>query len=98
MASMHQPGFMTLDEIGRPPVAAETFQFLAGDAGEQGRVGNLVAVEMQDRQHRAVGDRIEKFVGMPCRGEGSGFRLAIADDTGDDQARIVEHRPERMAE
>ena len=90
---------MTLDEVGRPPVAAEQlFQFLVLDAGQDGRVGNLVAVEMQDRQHRAVGGRIEKLVGMPRRGQRSGFRLAIADDAGDDEIGIVEHRPERMAE
>src|ERR1039458_5680352 len=53
---VHQNGLVTLDEVGRPPVAAEQLlQFLAGDAGEKRRVGNLVAVEMQDRQYRAVG-------------------------------------------
>src|ERR1035437_1574121 len=35
---------------------------------------------------------------MPGRGQRSGFRLAIADDAGDDEIRIVEHRPKRMAE
>ena len=96
---MHQLGLVTLDEVGRPPVTAEQLlQFLAGDACEDGRVGNLVAVEMQDRQHRAVGGRIEKLVGMPRRGQRSGFRLAVADDAGDDEIGIVEHRPERMAE
>ncbi len=53
---------------------------------------------MQDRQHRAVGRRIEKLVGMPGRGQRPGLRLAVADDAGDDQIGIVEHRPERMAE
>ena len=96
---MHQLGLVTLDEVGRPPVAAEQLlQFLVLDAGQDGRVGNLVAVEMQDRQHRAVGGRIEKLVGMPRRGQRSGFRLAVADDAGDDEIGIVEHRPERMAE
>src|SRR5712691_8381759 len=90
---------MTLDEVGRPPVTAEQlFQFLAGDASEQRRVCNLVSVEMQDRQHRPIGGRIEKFVRMPGRCQGSGFRLAIADHAGDDEIGIVERRPERMAE
>ncbi len=35
---------------------------------------------------------------MPRRGQRPGFRLAIADDAGDDEIGIVEHRPERMAE
>jgi hypothetical protein len=68
------------------------------DSGQDGWVGNLVAVEMQDRQHRTVGDRIEELVGMPRRGQRSGFRFAIADDAGDDQVGSVKHRPERMAE
>ena len=85
---VHQLGLVTLDEVGRPAVAAEQlFQFLVRDAGEDGRVGNLVAVQMQDRQHRAVGGRIEELVGMPGRGQRSGFRLAVADDAGDDRDR-----------
>ena len=96
---MHQVRLVTLDEIGRPAVAAQQlFQFFAGDAGEDGRIGDLVAIEMQDRQHRAVGGRIEKFIGMPRRRQRSGLRFAVADDAGDDQIGIVEHRAERMAE
>src|SRR6185437_16718186 len=41
---------------------------------------------------------IEELVGMPRRGQRSGLRFAVADDAGDDQVGIVEHRPERMAE
>src|ERR1035441_10903909 len=68
------------------------------DTSQDGRIGNLVAVEMQDRQHRAIGGRVEKLVGMPRRGQWSGFRLPIADDAGHDEIGIVEHCPERMAE
>ena len=90
---------MPRDEVRRPTVATEElFQLVAGDAGEHGGVGNLVAVEMQDRKHRAVGGRIEKFVGMPRRGQRSGLRLAIAHDACDHEAGIVENRPERVAE
>ena len=53
---------------------------------------------MQDRQHRAVGFRIEKLVGMPRGGQRSGFRLAIADDAGGDEIGIVEHRSECVTE
>ena len=99
MSLMHHLRLVALDEVRRPAVAAEQLlQFLMLDAGQDGRVADLVAVEVQDRQHRAVGDRIEKLVGMPGRGQRSGFRLAVADDAGDDQIGIVEHRPERMAE
>jgi len=48
---------------------------------------------MQDRQHRTVGGRIEKFVGMPRRGQRSGFCLAVTDDTGDDQSGLSNTAP-----
>src|ERR1035438_3715724 len=58
----------------------------------------VVLPKSQDWQHRPIGGRIEELVGMPRRGQRSGFRLAIADDASDDEIGIVEHRPERMAE
>ena len=77
---VHQRRLMSLDVIRRPAVAAqELVQFLRFDPREDGRVGDLVAVEVQDRQHRAVGDGIEKLVGLPRRRQRTGFRLAIAD-------------------
>ena len=68
------------------------------DAGQDGRVADLEAVEVQDRQHGAVADRIEELVRLPCRGQRAGLRFAIADDTGDDQIGIVERCPKRMAQ
>jgi hypothetical protein len=35
---------------------------------------------------------------MPRGCQRSGFSLAISDDAGDDEIRIIEYRPERMAE
>ena len=88
MACMHQLGLVTLDEMRRPAVAAkQLLQFLALDAGQDCRIGDLVAVEVQDRQHRAIGGGIEKLVGMPRRRQRPGFRLAVADDAGDDRDR-----------
>jgi hypothetical protein len=49
---VHQCRLMSLNVIGRPAVAAqELIQFLRFDAREDRRVGDLVAVEVQDRQH-----------------------------------------------
>ena len=72
--------------------AQQVGQFLAADARQHGRIGDLEAVEMQDRQHRAVARRVEKLVGVPAGGQRAGFRLAVADDAGDDQIGIVEGR------
>ena len=77
---VHQRRLMALDVVRRPAIAAqELIQFFRFDARENGRVGDLVAVEMQDRQHRAIGDGIEKLVGLPRRRQRTCFRLAIAD-------------------
>ena len=96
---VHSRGLVTLHEVRCPSVAAEQLlQLLARDAGKYGRIGDLVPVEVQDRQHGAVGGGVEKLVGMPRRGERPRFRLAIADHAGDDEIRIVEDGAERVAE
>ncbi len=60
------------------------------DAGEEAGIGDLVPVQVEDRQHAAVAGRVEEFVTVPSGGEGAGLRLAVADDAGDDQVRVVE--------
>src|SRR5580693_5598034 len=72
---------VTADQVG---------QFLAADAREHGRICDLETVEMQDRKNRAITCGIEKLIGVPARGQCAGFRLAIANHTGDDQIRIIE--------
>ena len=44
---------------------------------------------MQDRQHRAVADRIEELVGMPGRRQRPGFGFAIADHHRHQQVGII---------
>ena len=41
-------------------------ELFVGDAGQDGRVGDLVAVEVQDRQHDTVGARVDELVGLPA--------------------------------
>jgi hypothetical protein len=47
---------------------------------------------MQDSKNRAVAREVQKFVGVPTGVQRSSFSLAVADDAGDDQMRIVEGR------
>ena len=63
---------------------------IVADAREDGRVGDLVAVEVQNRQHRTVADRIDEFVRMPGGGERPGLGFAVAHHAGDDQLGIVQ--------
>src|SRR5205823_6464510 len=69
-----------------------------GNACEDGWVGDLVAVQVQDRQDRAVGLRVEELVRVPAGRERSRFGLAVADDARDEQIGVVESRAERMRE
>ena len=96
---VHQRRLMAFHEQRRPAATAQKLlQLLAGDAREHGGVGDLVAVQVQDRQHRAVGHWVEKLVGVPGRGQRPGFSLAVADHAGNDQLGVVEHRAKGVAE
>jgi hypothetical protein len=70
--------------------AHELRQFLAADASQHRRIGNLETVEMKDRKNSAIARGVQKFVGVPTGGQRTRFCLTIADDAGDDQIRIVE--------
>src|SRR5262245_7079227 len=69
--------------------AEKLVQLFVTDPSKYAGIGDFVAVQVQDRQDNAVGHGIEKLVGMPARGERSSLRLAVADNAGDDQIRIV---------
>ena len=88
---VHRARLMPFDEMGRVSVSAKKrFELLMTDPRQHRRIGDLVAVEVQDRQNGAVARRIEELVGMPARRERPRFRFAIADDRGDDEVGIVE--------
>src|SRR5262245_12003760 len=88
---VHLFRLMPLDEIRRVAVAAEEMlSVFMTDPGENAGIGDLVAVEVKDRQNRPVRRRVEEFVGMPARRQRSRFRFAVADDAGNDQIRVVE--------
>ena len=76
----------------------ELRQLLVGHRLVDRGVGDLEAVHVQDRQHRAGGGRVEELVGVPGARRGAGLRLAVADDAGRDQVRVVERRAERGGE
>jgi hypothetical protein len=78
--------------------AQQLIELLARDPREHAGVGDLVAVQVQDRQHGAVGDGVEELIRVPRRRERSGFGLAVADDAGHREIGVVEDRAECMAE
>ena len=94
---VHFHRVVAFDEIRRVAVAAEErLQFVARNAGQHGGAGDLVAVQMQNGQHGAVVDRIEKFVRVPTGRERAGLCFAVADDARDEQVGIVERGAEGM--
>ena len=100
---VHQLGIVAFDRVHGVPVAAQQRVELVGpDPGQHRRVGDLVSVEVQDRQHRAVLGRVEELTRMPASGQRSRLGFAVADHAGHDQVGIVERRPvgvhERVAE
>ncbi len=96
---VHEGGVVAFDDVGLPAVAAEEASSSSGgDAGEDGGVGDLVAVEVEDGEDGAVADGIEEFVGVPGGGERAGLGFAVADDDGDDEVGVVEGRAEAVGE
>ena len=59
---------------------------------EDGRVRDLVAVEMQDRQHGAIAHGVQKADALPRAFERPGLGFAIADHCDDEQIGIIEGR------
>ena len=65
-------------------------QLVLRDPGQDRRVGDLVAVEVQDRQHGAVVDRVQELVRLPRARQRPRLGLAVADHAGHEQVRVVE--------
>ena len=96
---MHVRGVVTLD--GQHLVAVATqqaVQLLPRDPGRHGRVGDLVAVQVQDRQHRAVVDRVDELVRVPRGSQRAGLELTVPHDRGDDEVGVVHRRAVRVGE
>ena len=64
--AVHQSRVASLDEKGFMAAAEkEMADLVDAHSAQHCRIGDLVAIEMENREHRAVTRRIEKLVGMP---------------------------------
>ena len=72
--------------------AHQAFNLRVRDPRKDCRIGDLVAVQMEDRKHRPIGGWIQELVGVPTRGERAGLGLAVAHDAGNEKIGIVEGR------
>ena len=90
-ALVHQRRVIAFDDMRLIAVPAhQRDEVAAGYARQHCRVGDLVAVEVQDRQHSAVARRVQELVRVPARRQRPGLGLAVTDDARHDEARIVE--------
>jgi hypothetical protein len=88
---VHVGRLRTAHEAGRIPVAfQQRLQLGLGDPGQNRGPGDLVAVQVQDRQHRAVAHRVQELVGMPAGGQRARLRFPVADHAADQQVGTVE--------
>ena len=92
---MHDGGIVADHVVRAPTVAAQqTVQLGPGDARQDRGVGDLVPVEMQNRDDGAVADGVAELVGVPAGRQWAGLGLAVADHAGHDQTGVVERRTE----
>src|SRR3569833_1465857 len=96
---MHVRGIVAFDKVGRPAVAFEQLlEFVVGDTSQDRRVGDLVAIKVEDWQDGAGGGGIEELVRVPGRRQWPRLGFAVANDTGGDEVGVVEDRAERVAQ
>ena len=96
---VHGHGVAALHKVGLPAAAKEeALHLLMAHAGEDGGVGDLEAVEVQNGQHRTVGNGVDELVAVPRGGQRAGFRLAVAHHAGGDQIGVIRHRAEGVGQ
>ena len=96
-SAVHPHGIVTLDEVHVVTMPAkEATDRVVARPREHGGAGNLVAVQMKDREYGAIARRIEEAHAFPGALERPRFCLTVSNDSGHDQIRIVEGRTERV--
>ena len=90
-------GFVALDEEDLVPVARDQLpDLLVGRSPEHGRARDLVAIQVENGQNRAVPGWVEEADSLPAAFERSRLGLAVADHGGDDEIWVVEGGAEGM--
>ena len=88
---MHERRIVTFDVMRFVAVAVhEIRQLRLVDASEHSWTGDLVAIEMENRQHSSIARGIHELVGVPARRECCRLSFSVTNNTTDKQVRIVE--------
>src|SRR5262249_60814380 len=81
---MHLLRLIPLDEVRRVAIAAEQLiQLLMAETGENGRIGDLVAVQVEGRPKHAGGHGGAELVGMPRPRPRPSLRLPVPAHTSE---------------
>src|SRR5262245_10166414 len=90
---MHGFRLVSFYKIGLVSISREkSNQFVVAEATEDGRVRDLIAVQVKDGKRGPVPRGIQKLVGMPTCGQRPRLALAVADHAAGQQVGIVEDR------
>jgi hypothetical protein len=96
---VHGLEVVTGNDVGCPAIAShEREKLLFLDSRQDGRVVDLVAVEVQDGQHTAILDRVEKFVAVPAGSKRTGLTLSVSNDCQGDGLGVVKDGTESVGE
>ena len=94
---MHLEGISAFDEDRLITVPSEkVVEFLMADASQDAWVGDLITIQMEDRQYRAISGGVEKFIGVPACRKRACFRFAVPNHCGHNQVGIIIRGAERM--
>jgi hypothetical protein len=89
--------FVALDEEDLVSVARDQLPDLfVGRSPEHRRARDLVAIQVEDGQDRAIPRWVQKADPLPASLERPSLGLAVADHRGNDEARVVEGGSEGM--
>ena len=98
-ARVHHQRVLAFHEMRVPAVAAQqAHDVVVVQAAEHGRPTDLVAVQVEDRQHRPVTGRAQEVDAGPAPGQRASLRLPVAHHRGHDQLRVVERGAEGVDE
>ena len=90
---MHRRRVVAFNEVGFLAISGkQRLQFVMGNARKDCGIGDLVAIEVKDRQDGSIANRIQELVGMPRGGKRAGLGFAVPDHDGDDEIGIVKSR------
>jgi hypothetical protein len=91
---VHLFGLITLNEKGLVAITLQqALEFLAAYPCEDCWACDLIPIEMENREHCPVPDRVEKLIAMPAGCERPRLSFAIPNNTTGHKIRIVEDRP-----